>query len=111
MFFAQGLSKLGSSPTRMGEILGCGLPVIANSGVGDVARIIERYRVGVLVSEGTQAAMRVALDELAVLQQDPELAQRCRTAAEEVFSLQSGTEAYQALYQKILDSSKSRHSQ
>jgi glycosyltransferase involved in cell wall biosynthesis len=111
MFFAQGLSKLGSSPTRMGEILGCGLPVIANSGVGDVARIIERYRVGVLVSEGTQAAMRVALDELAVLQQDPELAQRCRTAAEEVFSLQSGTQAYQALYQKILGFSKSRHGQ
>jgi len=55
--------------------------------------------------------MRVALDELAVLQQDPELAQRCRTAAEEVFSLQSGTQAYQALYQKILDSSKSRHGQ
>jgi len=112
MFYAGGeTSELGRSPTRMAEILGCGLPVVANPGVGDVARIIERYRVGVLVSEGTQAAMRVALDELAVLQQDPELAQRCRTAAEEVFSLQSGTQAYQALYQKILGFSKSRHGQ
>jgi glycosyltransferase involved in cell wall biosynthesis len=47
--------------------------------------------------------MHVALDELAVLQQDPELAQRCRQAAEEVFSLESGTQAYQKLYRKILN--------
>src|SRR5690554_2883912 len=50
MFFADGLGKLGSSPTRMGEILGCGLPVVANDGVGDVARIIQQYRAGVLVA-------------------------------------------------------------
>ena len=36
MFFTEGLSKLGSSPTRMAEALGCGRPVVANAGVGDV---------------------------------------------------------------------------
>lgn len=102
MFFTQGISKLGSSPTRMGEILGCGLPVIANSGVGDVARIIEHYRVGVLISEGTSESICRGLDKLTELQQDPELSRRCRQAAEEVFSLQSGTLAYRELYRKIL---------
>ncbi|MDA7846625.1 glycosyltransferase, partial [Amylibacter sp.] len=40
MFYAGGeVSELGRSPTRMAEVLGCGLPVVANEGVGDVADI------------------------------------------------------------------------
>jgi len=104
MFFTQGMSKLGSSPTRMGEILGCGLPVIANSGVGDVAKVIEEYKVGVLVSDGTQAAMTQALCEFEQLKKDPELATRCRQAAEQVFFLDGGSRAYRELYRQILDS-------
>lgn len=102
MFFSQGLSKLGSSPTRMGEILGCGLPVVANVGVGDVARIIEQYNVGVLVESGSSESMNAALQKLNELRQDPELRKRCRLAAEEVFSLESGTQAYLELYRDIL---------
>lgn len=102
MFFTDGLGKIGSAPTRMGEILGCGLPVIANGGIGDVARIVEQYRVGVLVKSSSSADMEEALEELATLMLDPKLASRCRHAAEEVFSLESGTEAYRAVYQKIL---------
>jgi glycosyltransferase involved in cell wall biosynthesis len=103
MFFTVGLSKLGSSPTRMAEILGCGLPVVANSGVGDVADIIHRYNVGVIVEEGTEAAMAAALEALDELWSDPDLSRRCRQAAEEVFSLEAGTEAYRRLYAEILD--------
>lgn len=102
MFFTDGLSKLGSSPTRMGEILGCGLPVVANEGVGDVARIIQRYRVGVLAHSADAADMERAWDELQQLLRDPELAARCRQAAEEVFSLRAGTDSYRALYADIL---------
>src|SRR5690606_38455370 len=98
----EGLGKLGSAPTRLGEILGCGLPVIANAGVGDVARIVEQYHVGVLVRENSDAAIQKALEELDILMQDPHLAQRCRNAAEEVFSLQKGTEAYRTVYKYIL---------
>lgn len=103
MFFTQGLSKLGSSPTRMGEILGCGLPVIANDGVGDVAQIIRGHRVGILVGGSSESEMNAAWDELQQLLDDPELAVRCRRAAEAVFSLVAGTSAYSALYRQILD--------
>lgn len=102
MFFSQGVSKLGSSPTRMGEILGCGLPVVANVGVGDVAKIIEQYRVGILVDDGSPETMQLALKQLEELKADPELSQRCRRAADEVFSLESGTQSYRDLYAKIL---------
>lgn len=103
MFYAGGqISELGRSPTRMAEILGCGIPVVANDGVGDVARIVRRYGVGVIVEEGSDTAMDSAVEELERLQQDPELAARCRLAAEEVFSLQRGTETYRAVYAEIL---------
>jgi glycosyltransferase involved in cell wall biosynthesis len=102
MFFTSGTSKLGSAPTRLGEALGCGVPVVANEGVGDVADIIRRYNVGVIVKDGSEAAMTTALDELEALRSDPDLPSRCRKAAEEVFSLEAGTEAYRKLYAEIL---------
>lgn len=111
MFYAGGaVSELGRSPTRMAEVLACGRPVIANAGVGDVAGIIGRYRVGVLVKDGSEEAMRVALDELSALQADSELAVRCRQAAEEVFSLKTGTEAYKAIYRSLCDRPGGRRS-
>ncbi len=104
MFYAGGEdSELGRSPTRMAEILGCGLPVIANAGVGDVARIIETYRVGVLVNGPKPEQMKDALKVLDRLLDDPDLSNRCRHAAEEVFSLSGGTETYSQLYASILD--------
>lgn len=108
MFYAGGqVSELGRSPTRMAEILGCGLPVVANEGVGDVARIIRDYRVGVLVTGPEPQEMEAAWDNLQQLLADPELASRCRRAAEEVFSLESGTAAYARLYSDILASAVS----
>jgi len=102
MFFTKGLGKLGSSPTRMGEVLACGLPVITNDGVGDVAQIIRKYRVGVLVSGPTEREMAHSWGVLQELLADPNLVLRCRQAAEEVFSLESGTSAYARLYDKVL---------
>lgn len=103
MFYAGGeVSELGRSPTRMAEILGCGLPVVANDGVGDVARIIRDYGVGVVAAGAGQLEMEAAWEELQRLLADPELAVRCRRAAEEVFSLQAGTAAYSGLYATIV---------
>lgn len=102
MFFTEGLSKLGSSPTRLAEILGCGLPVVANAGVGDVAWIIAEHKVGVLVDGPDEAAMIKALDELAALEVDSGLATRCRTASEAMFSLSGGTASYLGIYGRIL---------
>jgi len=102
MFFTAGISKLGSAPTRLGEALGSGMPVVANEGVGDVADIIRKYNVGVIVKDKTGATMSQAINQLEVLRLDPDLRLRCRRAAEEVFSLEAGTEAYRSLYARIL---------
>jgi glycosyltransferase involved in cell wall biosynthesis len=102
MFFTGGLSKLGSSPTRMAEVLGCGLPVVANPGVGDVEQVVRQNRVGVLARGSSSAEMDACVAELLALLKDPELARRCRRTAEELFSLETGTAAYRQLYADIL---------
>lgn len=102
MFFTDGLSKLGSAPTRLAEVLGCGLPVVANDGVGDVAGIVRQNKVGVIVDGHDPVKMRAALHELKVLMQDPDLPRRCRATAHAVFSLEAGTEAYRGIYASIL---------
>ena len=108
MFFTSGTAKLGSSPTRMGEVLGCGIPVVANPGVGDVAEIISRHDVGVLVESDDEAAMHVAAEQLLKLLDDQNLPRRCRAAAEEHFSLEQGVRAYDRLYRRILDNDNKR---
>ena len=104
MFLTQGdTSELGPQPDPPGRgARMLGVPVVANEGVGDVADIIRRYNVGVIVKDGSEAAMTTALDELEALRSDPDLPSRCRKAAEEVFSLEAGTEAYRKLYAEIL---------
>lgn len=102
MFFSGGLGKLGSSPTRMAEVLGCGRPVVANPGVGDVEQVIRQHRVGVLARGHGAADMEACVAELLALLQDPQLSSRCRSTAETLFSLESGTAAYRQLYAEIL---------
>ncbi|BAY51879.1 hypothetical protein NIES2134_105250 [Thermostichus vulcanus NIES-2134] len=102
MFYAGGaVSELGRSPTRLAEVLGTGLPVVANEGVGDVARIVRDNRVGVVLDDPSPEAVRRALDELKALMADSDLSARCRRTAEELFSLEVGTVAYDRLYRRI----------
>jgi glycosyltransferase involved in cell wall biosynthesis len=102
MFFTGGLSKLGSSPTRMAEVLGCGRPVVANPGVGDMEEVIHQHRVGVLARSASPEHMDACVAELLSLLRDHELSSRCRRTAEDFFSLAAGTAAYQDLYTDIL---------
>ncbi len=92
-------SKLASSPTKLGEILGMGLPVITNAGVGDSELLSERYDLGPVVREFTLAEYdRVAAELDRYLQAPPE---RLRAAALDYFSLERGVEAYAELYDRL----------
>lgn len=101
LYFTAGVSKLGSAPTRMGEFLACGIPVIGNRGVGDMSDLIERYKVGVVIEDGSQEAINQALLDLDKLYEDTDLAARCRDAAELYFSADKGAEKYRHIYREI----------
>ncbi len=96
-------SKQSSSPTKIAEYLASGLPIICNTGVGDLDELIETERVGVLLREFSPAAYDRALVELAALQADATLAARCRAVAARRFNLETvGGAKYQRLYRRLL---------
>ena len=97
-FYATGPARLAGCPTRLGELLACGVPVVANRGSGDVDAVLDRFAVGVGVAAATPAAMAAAWRALEALRADPALADRCRHAAEAWFALDDGIARYDRLY-------------
>tara|TARA_B100001250_G_C19770226_1_gene776779 strand:- start:172 stop:1353 length:1182 start_codon:yes stop_codon:yes gene_type:complete len=102
MFFKSGISKLGSSPTRFGEILSIGRPIICNSGVGDLKHLVKEHNVGVIVENNDHHSMIKAVEELYELISDPSTSSRCRNLANTYYSLYSGSKEYSNIYSKLL---------
>ena len=94
-------AKRASCPTKLGEALASGLPVVANRGIGDVDAFLERDGVGVLVEELNLPGYRAAARKLSTLMDDPDTAERCRRVAEERFSLVTGVRGYRELYDRL----------
>ncbi|MCF8258746.1 MAG: glycosyltransferase [Flavobacteriales bacterium] len=92
-------SKSGSSPTKHGEMLGMGLPVIANAGVGDVDIIIESTGTGILVrafEDEDYLNVMAQIDDLLRLPKE-----RMRAAALQFYSLEMGVERYHGIYERV----------
>lgn len=97
-FIRQAFSKQASAPTKLAEFLGCGIPCLANAGVGDMAQMLRDERVGVAVEDFTAAALDAGLASLLDLCADPATAARCRAAAQRHFSLDEGVARYRAVW-------------
>jgi glycosyltransferase involved in cell wall biosynthesis len=84
------------SPTKIPEYLACGVPVIANAGVGDVDELIDQNKVGSLVTDFTSENYASALKTITDL---GDVAERCRRTAERGFDLESiGGRRYRKLF-------------
>ena len=94
-------SKISSAPTKLAEYLGCGLPCLGNAGVGDMAEIIEDNKVGVALTDFSDADRTAAVDRLLALAADPATPARCVDAARRLFSLDDGVASYRAIYRGL----------
>jgi glycosyltransferase involved in cell wall biosynthesis len=103
-FISPSPSKVASSPTKIGEYLAAGLPVVSTAAIGDSDAILRASRTGVFVHDMSSAAFRRAVDELRDLMADPETGQRCRAAARKYLSLEHvGIPRYAELYRRIAE--------
>jgi glycosyltransferase involved in cell wall biosynthesis len=91
-------SKIASSPTKLAEYLGCGVPCLGNAGVGDIEDILEGQRVGAVVSDVSNSSLADGVRRLADLSSDAAVRRRCREVATRLFSLDSGVAAYADIY-------------
>ena len=94
-------SKIASTPTKLGEFLGCGVPCFCNSGVGDVASIIRKRKVGVALDSFDEDEMRKGVQDMLDLSNCADIKERCRSAALKHFSLDDGVESYNEIYHSL----------
>ena len=95
-------SLIASSPTKIGEYLAAGLPVVSGRDVGDTDAILSTERAGAVVQDFTAEEYERAASEALALAEDPQARNRAREVAERVFSLSEvGIPRYDQLYREV----------
>jgi len=94
-------SKQSSSPTKHGEIMAMGIPLITNSGVGDVEKIVEEYHSGIIIHDFNEQEYTTAAAKIAAGPQYDTAG--IRKGAESFYSLTSAIEKYNRIYANILN--------
>ncbi len=93
-------SKKGSSPTKQGEVMAMGVPLICND-IGDTGEIVQASGAGVLIKKfGKQEYEEVcrALDQL--LKKDKT---QIRQSAHQYYDLDNGVTLYSRVYEQLLN--------
>ena len=100
LFFIKPLySKKASSPTKQGEIMSLGVPIICNSKVGDTSSIINKYNAGFVIDEFNNSTYEKIISQLADSHFDPD---EIRKGAVEFYNLEKGVEKYARVYDQVL---------
>ena len=104
-FLRPSYAAKASSYTKLAEFLACGVPVVTNTGVGDVDKILGANRCGVLVPGLTETDLKAAARQaLALLDGDDvpdDARESCRATAEKYFALEDGARKFLAIYQSL----------
>jgi glycosyltransferase involved in cell wall biosynthesis len=95
------VSKKAASPTKVGELLACGVPCVTNDGMGDFPAVIKGERAGVVVEGFTDAELRAGAERLLALIKEPGARERCAEAALKHYDLRKGAAAYDRLYKAL----------
>lgn len=94
-------SKISSSPTKHGEIMAMGIPVITNSGVGDVKEIIEKYESGYIVKDFSAKSFAEVI--AAIKKGDLFNRTKIKKGAEEFYALHHAVSSYHKVYTNIFE--------
>lgn len=91
-------SKLSSAPTKLAEYLGCGVPCVGNTGVGDMESILDGRGGGIALATFDKPALAEGARQIVALAHDSATANQCREVATTLFSLSGGVAAYRDVY-------------
>jgi len=97
-----GPSLTAAMPTKIGEFLACGRPIVINRGLGDMDSFISEFNAGVVLN-GQQDNEKECAIKLVQLILDPETPIRCRALAEKYFNMDVGVSKYLNLYSMMLN--------
>jgi glycosyltransferase involved in cell wall biosynthesis len=93
-------SKIASSPTKHGEIMAMGIPVITNTGVGDVEMIVAKYNSGYVLNNFSEKAFAEVVDKM--ISGNTFDKEEIRKGAHDFYSLEKGVASYKKVYDVLL---------
>lgn len=99
-FIKPAYSKKASSPTKQGEIMAMGKPIICNTEVGDTDYIIKKYNAGLLIDTFSDEQFEKVVSAIENTVFDNTIIQN---GANDFFSLEKGVVSYEAVYEAILN--------
>ncbi len=105
-FIKRCFSKQASSPTKYAEYLGCGLPLVINTGIGDSDALIDDENAGALVRDFNHGEYARAVSVIEAMTTDVEQTRaRTREVAERLLDVRRvGRERYVELYEQVFAS-------
>jgi len=89
-------SKKASSPTKMGEIMGMGIPIICNKNIGDIDTIMNNKSGIQLLNDFNRKAYQDISSNISKLTNTS--SEEIKIVAETYFSLRNGIEQYKEVY-------------
>ncbi len=92
-------SKQASSPTKQGEIMSMGKPILCNTNIGDTDLIISKYNAGVLLKNFENHDYKLAVESMLSWNND---ADAIRYGAIDYFDLEKGIDSYEKIYKSCL---------
>ena len=95
-FIYPSYSKKASSPTKQGEIMAMGVPLVCNSGVGDTDVIVKKYCSGLIIDEFSQKSYLHAINDPLEFDKN-----QIAKGASDYFSLTEGVNRYLRVYKAI----------
>jgi glycosyltransferase involved in cell wall biosynthesis len=96
-FIRPSFSKKASSPTKQGEIMAMGIPLICNAGVGDTDEIVLRYNSGLVLKDTIEETLSSFSLDFPDFDRE-----RTMLGAKEYFGLERGVESYFSVYDKFV---------
>ena len=101
VFIRADITKVGCSPTKLAELFACNVPVIANSGVGDMDSIIDlKINGSVVVKDFSDASLSKAIEQVLQAKGDPKCNIRENSRC---FALEEGVDRYASVYRELLN--------
>jgi len=107
-FILPAYSKKASSPTKQGELMAMGIPIICNANVGDADKIISETNSGWVVNKFEQKEYESIIQKI-IKHPLPDKNTIIENGLKE-FNLQTGAEKFRKTYEKILLNSQKSQS-
>ena len=97
-FYKPTYARKSTSPVKLGEMLGMGIPIVCNKGVGDVDQILSSSGAGIAIADFTDKEYEQAATQLSLIKVEKS---QIRLVAEDNFSLTKGIELYKSIYKEL----------